>query len=380
MSLATDPYLADHSLLQGPDRLGPAAKFPIVPATGTLALIADAAAALVPERVVVGVRGMRALRPLAVEPEVTLFVEATEQVPPPADGTTAVLVTVDGQVAGPDGTSGPREAYARATVLLAEAYPHAAGPGGPVADRGAPVQGRRSRPLRGPVDVPRPGVPGRDRTDHDRRQRGPRRRRAARGARLPAGRRGPTARLLGRAAAPQRPRDPNPHRIGGLLRCTAADRSTVRHLGLRAVPREPRGRRRPRPARRRRPALVLDHRLDRPPHGGQSRHRGGLPAPGPRPARRDARRTAGTCWSNPGPTRPRATSPPGSTSHPPSTSNFPVGRPVPPGTGCSGGSRPRTPSGTCSGPAGPARSTRPRSRSGTTPAARPTSPGRAPRG
>ncbi|MBA3742409.1 4'-phosphopantetheinyl transferase superfamily protein, partial [Sporichthya sp.] len=123
LSLATDPYLIDHSLLQGPESAGPAASFPIVPMTGTIALIVDAAAALVPERVVIGVRGVRALRPLAVEPEVTLFVEVTEQGSPDGDGLTSVTVVVDGQVAQPDGQSGPRETYARATVLLADAYP-----------------------------------------------------------------------------------------------------------------------------------------------------------------------------------------------------------------------------------------------------------------
>lgn len=120
MSLATDAYLADHSLLQGPASAGPAARFPIVPMTGTLALIADAAATLVPERVVTGVRGIRALRPLVVEPEITLIVEASEA---PGEELTVVTVTVDGRVATPDGQSGPRETYARATVLLADAYP-----------------------------------------------------------------------------------------------------------------------------------------------------------------------------------------------------------------------------------------------------------------
>ena len=119
LSLATDPYLADHSLLQGPDGGSAAAKFPIVPMTGTVALIADAAAALLPDRVVTGVRGVRALRPLVVEPEITLFLEATELAATEgAAERTTVSVVVEGQVG-----AGARETYARATVLLAAAYP-----------------------------------------------------------------------------------------------------------------------------------------------------------------------------------------------------------------------------------------------------------------
>ena len=120
LSLTTDPYLADHSLLQGPADGPPAAKFPIVPMTGTIALIAEAAAALIPDRVVIGVRGVRALRPLVVEPAITLLLDATEV--PATDGSggnlTRVSVTIDGQVG-----AGPRETYARGTVLLADGYP-----------------------------------------------------------------------------------------------------------------------------------------------------------------------------------------------------------------------------------------------------------------
>jgi phosphopantetheinyl transferase len=117
MSLRTDPYLVDHCLLQAPaGRAGPGDRFPIVPMTGAIDLIVRAAAELVPERKVIGVRGMRALRPLAVEPEVTLIVEATEK--PGNEQLTVVSVVVDGRVG-----SGPRESYARATVLLADDYP-----------------------------------------------------------------------------------------------------------------------------------------------------------------------------------------------------------------------------------------------------------------
>ncbi|HZE64977.1 MAG TPA: 4'-phosphopantetheinyl transferase superfamily protein, partial [Sporichthyaceae bacterium] len=98
----------------------------------TVALIMDAAAALVPERTVIGVRGIRALRPLAVDPPITLHIEATERqhgAGPSAPGAhsadasgdgdvTVVSVTLDGTPQG-----GERETYARATVLLADTYP-----------------------------------------------------------------------------------------------------------------------------------------------------------------------------------------------------------------------------------------------------------------
>lgn len=115
LSLVNDPYLADHSLLQAPAGAPASARFPIMPMTGTIALIADAAAVLVPERVVIGVRGVRALRPLTVEREITLIIESTEK---HGEDLTVVPVVVDGRVGG-----GPREAYARGTVLLADTYP-----------------------------------------------------------------------------------------------------------------------------------------------------------------------------------------------------------------------------------------------------------------
>jgi acyl transferase domain-containing protein/phosphopantetheinyl transferase len=117
LSIQDAPYLVDHCLLQAPDTAPVGERFPIVPMTGTVALIVDAAAALVPERTVIGVRGVRALRPLAVDPPITLHIEATEQAPGDGD-LTVVSVVLD---ATPQG--GERETYARATVLLADAYP-----------------------------------------------------------------------------------------------------------------------------------------------------------------------------------------------------------------------------------------------------------------
>ncbi len=118
LSVANDPYLVDHCLLQAPEDAPVGERFPIVPMTATIELITDAAAALVPERVVIGVRGVRALRPLAVDPEITLQIEATAK---PTDGDlTVVTVMIDGIVG-----DGPRETYARGTVLLADRYPAA---------------------------------------------------------------------------------------------------------------------------------------------------------------------------------------------------------------------------------------------------------------
>jgi acyl transferase domain-containing protein/phosphopantetheinyl transferase len=133
LSIAADPYLVDHALLQAPSDAPAGESFPIVPMTGTIALLIDAAAALVPERTVIGVRGIRALRPLAVDPPITLHLEAAERphgAGPSAESAsrstgastdgelTVVSVVLDGT---PDG--GERETYARATVLLADAYP-----------------------------------------------------------------------------------------------------------------------------------------------------------------------------------------------------------------------------------------------------------------
>jgi phosphopantetheinyl transferase (holo-ACP synthase) len=137
ISLASDPYLADHSLLQAPEGAPAGARFPIVPMTGTIAIITDAAATLVPERVVVGVRGMRALRPLAVDPEISLSIMASEQARD-GDDVTVVTVVVDGSVRQADGSAGPTETYARATVLLADAYPD------PPALRESPLTGERA--------------------------------------------------------------------------------------------------------------------------------------------------------------------------------------------------------------------------------------------
>jgi hypothetical protein len=98
------PYLTDHCFYRQPDDWPePADRYPVVPLTTVLELMADAARALVPGRTVVGVREVRALRWLAVAPPVTVATNASLN----PDGN--VTVVLDG--------------YARGTVLLADDYP-----------------------------------------------------------------------------------------------------------------------------------------------------------------------------------------------------------------------------------------------------------------
>ncbi|MGH3786765.1 MAG: 4'-phosphopantetheinyl transferase superfamily protein [Pseudonocardiaceae bacterium] len=104
LSLVTLPYLADHCFYRQPHGWPePADRYPVVPLTTVLELMADAARALSPGRTVVGVRDVRALRWLAVAPPVAVTTSASLS----SDGN--VTVVLDG--------------YARGTVLLADGYP-----------------------------------------------------------------------------------------------------------------------------------------------------------------------------------------------------------------------------------------------------------------
>jgi acyl transferase domain-containing protein/phosphopantetheinyl transferase len=104
LALATMPYLADHCFYRQPDGWpDPTDRYPVVPLTTVLELMADAARALSPGRTVVGISDVRALRWLAVAPPVTVTTSATLH----SNGN--VTVVLDG--------------YARGTVLLAEDYP-----------------------------------------------------------------------------------------------------------------------------------------------------------------------------------------------------------------------------------------------------------------
>ncbi|MDQ3906074.1 MAG: polyketide synthase dehydratase domain-containing protein, partial [Actinomycetota bacterium] len=104
LSLATMPDLLDHCFYRQPDGWAELAdRYPVVPLTTMLELMADAALELSPGRVVVGLKDIRAMRWLAVAPPVKVTIRASLG----SDG--HVTVVLDG--------------FARATVLLADDYP-----------------------------------------------------------------------------------------------------------------------------------------------------------------------------------------------------------------------------------------------------------------
>jgi acyl transferase domain-containing protein/phosphopantetheinyl transferase len=104
LSIATMPELTDHCFYRQPEGWPELAdRYPVVPMTTILELMADAARALVPGRTVVGVKDVRAMRWLAVAPPVSVTTSASLD----PDGN--VTVVLDG--------------YARATMLLADDYP-----------------------------------------------------------------------------------------------------------------------------------------------------------------------------------------------------------------------------------------------------------------
>lgn len=104
LSLATMPDLVDHCFYRQPDGWPELAdRYPVVPLTTMLELMADAARELSPGRTVVGLKDIRAMRWLAVAP--------------PAKVTTKASLGPDGNV------TVVLDGYARATVLLADDYP-----------------------------------------------------------------------------------------------------------------------------------------------------------------------------------------------------------------------------------------------------------------
>ncbi|HWS39447.1 MAG TPA: beta-ketoacyl synthase N-terminal-like domain-containing protein [Actinoplanes sp.] len=103
-SLEAMPWLTDHSLI--PQAAGwpePSDRFPVVPMTGLLELMADAAREILPGRVVVGLEQVRVRRWLVVDPPTTATIRAV----PESNG--KVRITIDG--------------YASGVVLLAADYP-----------------------------------------------------------------------------------------------------------------------------------------------------------------------------------------------------------------------------------------------------------------
>ena len=104
--LTTDdmPYLLDHCFYRQADGWDDVAdRFPVVPMTTMLELMMDRARPLAGERVIVGLRKVRAMRWLAITEPVTLNITASVN----ADGDVDVVL----------------EGFARGTVVLADRYP-----------------------------------------------------------------------------------------------------------------------------------------------------------------------------------------------------------------------------------------------------------------
>ncbi|HEX8803705.1 MAG TPA: 4'-phosphopantetheinyl transferase superfamily protein, partial [Acidimicrobiales bacterium] len=103
LSLAEVPELIDHAFfIQRPGVGTVRDRFPVVPMTMIISMFVDIAARMAPDRVVVGLQNVRALRWLAVEPPVEVDIAAA------FEGPDRVRVSIDG--------------YARAVVLLADGY------------------------------------------------------------------------------------------------------------------------------------------------------------------------------------------------------------------------------------------------------------------
>nr|WP_261561707.1 acyltransferase domain-containing protein [Frankia tisae] len=124
LSLASMPHIIDHCFYRQPPGWNDLSDiFPVVPMTEVLELMIEQAAEMMPGRVPIGLRDVRALRWLAIEP--------------------AVEVSVTLASAGPDAVRVTMEGYARGTVVFADDYPPSpwttaatadlpAGPTGPV--------------------------------------------------------------------------------------------------------------------------------------------------------------------------------------------------------------------------------------------------------
>jgi acyl transferase domain-containing protein/phosphopantetheinyl transferase len=121
-SLDAMPWLADHSLIpQAEGWPEPADRFPVVPLTGLLELMADAARQASPGLTVIGLEQVRVRRWLVVAPPTTATIRAD------ASDKAKVKVTIEG--------------YASGTVLLAKTYPPA-----PQADT-TPLREERQAPV-----------------------------------------------------------------------------------------------------------------------------------------------------------------------------------------------------------------------------------------
>jgi acyl transferase domain-containing protein/phosphopantetheinyl transferase (holo-ACP synthase) len=121
LSLAEVPELIDHAFFTQREGTGTVNdRFPVVPMTMMIQMFVDTATGLGGGRVVVGLQNVRALRWLAVEPPVEVDITAVWEAPD------RVKVAIEG--------------YARATVVLADAYPE------PPAHDTAPLTDERPPP------------------------------------------------------------------------------------------------------------------------------------------------------------------------------------------------------------------------------------------
>ena len=106
LSIETMPHLVDHAFNRQPEDWSDLSdRFPVVPMTGTLELLREAAVELAPGRLPVALEDVRALRWLPVEPATEVTIVARRA----ADDPDRVRVSIDG--------------YARGTVVLADAWP-----------------------------------------------------------------------------------------------------------------------------------------------------------------------------------------------------------------------------------------------------------------
>ena len=114
LSLEVEPRWADHAFFAQPEGWHePADRFPLVPITGILEILAEAACDLVPGQVAVALEDVRAFQWLAVDPPVTITIRAAIDPDDPGPGV-AVKVSID--------------RHARATVRLAPVYPPSPAP------------------------------------------------------------------------------------------------------------------------------------------------------------------------------------------------------------------------------------------------------------
>jgi phosphopantetheine--protein transferase-like protein len=115
LSVEEEPAFADHCFYRQPPGWPTMSdRFPVVPMTGLVQMMTDAATQLLPGLKPIGLEDVRALRWLAVAPPVEVVVRAEELAKDASAGERRVRVVIEG--------------YARATVVLADQSPEAPAP------------------------------------------------------------------------------------------------------------------------------------------------------------------------------------------------------------------------------------------------------------